>query len=93
MRTTDALPGTMKSISATLPVDDPKIVSNTSVSGRYRRVTVKKADSGPIHQRPFSGDPSRAAKQAGLSKRGQHSQSMEPALLTSAAVRQSLSRA
>jgi hypothetical protein len=42
-----------------------------------------------IRQRPFSGEPNRAAKQAGLSKRGQHNQSIDPVLLTSAAVRQS----
>jgi hypothetical protein len=33
--------------------------------------------------------PSTAAKQAGLSKRGQHSQSIAPARLTSAALAQS----
>jgi hypothetical protein len=42
-----------------------------------------------MRQCPFSGDPNKAAKQAGLSKRGQHSQSIDPVLLTSAAVRQS----
>jgi hypothetical protein len=42
-----------------------------------------------IRQRPFSGEPSSAAKHAGLSNRGQHSQSIEPSLLTSAAVWQS----
>jgi hypothetical protein len=42
-----------------------------------------------MRQRPFSGVPSKAAKQAGLSKRGQQSQSIEPCLLTRAAVWQS----
>jgi hypothetical protein len=42
-----------------------------------------------MHQCPFADEPSSAAKQAGLSKRGQQSQSIEPPLLTSAAVWQS----
>jgi hypothetical protein len=40
-------------------------------------------------QRPFSGPPSRAAKQAPESNRGRQSQSIDPSRLTSAAVRQS----
>jgi hypothetical protein len=40
-------------------------------------------------QRPCSGRPSSAAKQAGESNRGQHSQSMDPSRATSAALRQS----
>jgi hypothetical protein len=36
----------------------------------------------------LSGLPTRAAKQAGLSKRGRQSQSMAPSRLTSAQVRQ-----
>jgi hypothetical protein len=42
-----------------------------------------------MRQCPFSGVPTNAAKQAGLSKRGQQSQSMEPSRLTSAALWQS----
>jgi len=42
-----------------------------------------------MRQRPLSGVPTIAAKHAGLSKRGQHSQSIEPSRLTSAALRQS----
>jgi hypothetical protein len=42
-----------------------------------------------MRQKPLSGVPSSAAKQAGESKRGQHSQSIEPLRPTSAAVRQS----
>ena len=42
-----------------------------------------------ISQRPARGVSTRAAKHAGLSKRGQHSQSIEPLRLTSAAVWQS----
>jgi hypothetical protein len=48
---------------------------------------------GAIRQRPLPGVPSKAAKQAELSKRGQHSQSIDPALLISAAVQQSPIRA
>ena len=42
-----------------------------------------------MRQRPLAGVPSRAANAAGLSKRGQQSQSIEPPRLTSAAVWQS----
>ena len=41
---------------------------------------------GAICQRPLFAVPSRAAKQAALSKRGQHSQSIEPLRPTRAAV-------
>ena len=44
---------------------------------------------GAISQRPCSGEPSSAAKHASESKRGQHSQSIEPSRETSAAVLQS----
>ena len=44
---------------------------------------------GAISQRPCSGVPSSAAKQASESKRGQHSQSIEPSRATSAALLQS----
>ena len=50
----------------------------------------KKLESrGAIFQRPFSGRPSSAAKQASESKDGQHSQSTDPSRLIRAAVRQS----
>jgi hypothetical protein len=42
-----------------------------------------------MRQRPLSGVPTSEAKQAGLSKRGQHSQSIEPSRLTRAALWQS----
>ena len=42
--------------------------------------------TGAISQRPFSGVPSSAAKQAPESKRGKQSQSIEPPRSTSAAV-------
>ena len=45
--------------------------------------------AGASFQRPFSGEPSRAAKHAPESNRGTHSQSIEPSRPTSAAVRQS----
>jgi hypothetical protein len=44
---------------------------------------------GAMSQRPLSAVPSSAAKQAGESKRGQHSQSIQPSRPTKAAVRQS----
>jgi hypothetical protein len=40
--------------------------------------------AGAIFQRPLSRVPRRAAKQASESKRGRHSQSIEPSLPTSA---------
>ena len=45
--------------------------------------------TGAIDQRPCSGVPRSAAKQASESKRGQQNQSIEPSRETSAAVRQS----
>ena len=42
-----------------------------------------------MRQNPFSGVPSSAEKHAGESKRGQHSQSIEPLRPTSEAVWQS----
>jgi hypothetical protein len=44
---------------------------------------------GAIRQRPFLGEPRRAATQAGLSKRGQQSHLIEPSRDTRAAVSQS----
>jgi hypothetical protein len=44
---------------------------------------------GPISHRPCSSLPTSAAKHASESKRGQHSQSIEPSQPTSAAVSQS----
>jgi len=44
---------------------------------------------GAICQRPFPGVPSSAAKHAPESKRGQHSQSIDPDRDTSAALSQS----
>ena len=60
---------------------------------RWARLVRAAPSWGAISQRPCSGPPSRAAKQAGLSNRGQHSQFSEPSRPTSAAVSQSPIRA
>ena len=61
-------------------------VSSTSVSPRYRRRIVVLSSWGVMSQRPCSGVPSSAAKQAGESKRGRQSQSRDPWREISAAV-------
>jgi hypothetical protein len=76
----------MKSIRRTAPSSVSKVVSRTSVSGRYRRSTRRGSPEGAITQRPCSGPPRMAAKQAGESNRGRQSQSTEPSRETSAAV-------
>ena len=87
------LPGTMKSISATCPCGVSNRVSSTRLPSRYCRVAGGPGTAGAIMKRPCSAVPSRAARQAALSKRGQHSQSMLPLRPTSAAVTQSPIRA
>jgi hypothetical protein len=82
----------MKSISVAAPVAVSNRVSRMSVSSRYFRVT-EYFPAGAIFQRPCSERPSRAAKHAGASKRGQHSQSIEPSRPISAALWQSPTRA
>ena len=79
----------MKSISVATPSSVSYRVSRISVPGRYFRLTRKFSAVGAIRQRPLSGVPSSAAKQASESNRGQHSQSIEPSRETSAAVSQS----
>lgn len=79
----------MKSTTATSPVGVANTVSNTSDPSRYPRVARAPADTGAITQRPCEASPSNAAKHAGLSNRGQHNQSIDPARDTSAALRQS----
>jgi hypothetical protein len=79
----------MKSTSVTAPSSVSKRVSRIRVLGRYRRVMVAVPPRGAISQRPFSGVPSKAAKQASESNRGQHSQSTDPSFATSAADPQS----
>ena len=55
----------------------------------YEVVVAADGLTGSIIQRPCSRPPSSAAKQAPESNRGQHSQSIEPARETRAAVSQS----
>ena len=81
-----SVPVGMKSISIISDLAVLNRVSRMSVPGRYRRV-IFAFSTGSISQRPCSGVPSSAAKQAGESKRGRQSQSMEPSVPTSAAVR------
>jgi hypothetical protein len=82
----------MRSVTRTAPLGVSWTVSRTRDSSRYRRVLVA-GPAGPSSQRPFSRVPTRAAKHAGESKWGRQSQSMDPALLTSAAVSVSPRRA
>ena len=78
--------GGMKSSTLTAPVSDSHSVSSTSVCGRYRRLPSQASMRGATIQRPCSGVPSSAAKQAPESKRGKQAQSIEPSRPTSAAV-------
>ena len=68
----------MKSISVATPSSVSNRVSRISVLSRYFRLVRNSSAFGAIRQRPLSASPSRAAKQASESKRGQHSQSIEP---------------
>ena len=83
----------MKSISVATPSSVSKRVSRISVSCAVFPADAKLFRRGAIRQRPLSGVPSSAAKQASESNRGQHSQSIEPSRETSAAVSQSPIRA
>ncbi len=76
----------MKSMTLTTPSAVSKRVSRIVEPSRYARVTRTSPATGAIRQRPWSGVPSRAAKQAGLSKRGMPIQSIEPSRATSATV-------
>ena len=85
--------GGMQSTTRTMPSAVSQNVSSTSVSPRYcRRLQVPPA-AGASSQWPFAPSPSSAAKQAGESNRGRHSQSIEPSRPTSAAVCRSPSSA
>ena len=90
MRTSsdDPLRRYMKSVSETDPSAVVKTVSRIRVSLRYRRVTSTSFCVGAISHRPCSGPPRSAEKHAALSKRGRHSQSIEPSRPTSARVSQ-----
>jgi hypothetical protein len=83
----------MKSVTRTLPSSVSQIDSSTIVSSRYRRRVALPPASGAIRQRPASGPPNSAANDAAESNRGRHSQSIEPFVLTSAAVCRSASTA
>ena len=86
------VPNGMKSVSSTDPPAVSKRVIRISVPSRYLRETLA-GSLGARRQRPCSRFPSSAAKQALELKRGQHSQSIEPSRLTSAAVIQLLMKA
>jgi hypothetical protein len=79
----------MQSTTVTAPSAVVNVVSRTRLSGRYWRVMRTIGSSGARSQRPWSSVPSRAAKQAGESKRGKQSQSIDPSMPTRAAVWQS----
>lgn len=66
------------------PCSMVKVVSSTKVRSRYRRVVVASA-AGRIDQCPAASS-SRRPNTDGLSKRGNESQSTEPAAVTSAAL-------
>ncbi len=76
----------MQSTTVTAPPSVSNSVSSTRVPSRYRRRMERAPSRGARLNRPCSGPPSRAAKQAGESKRGRQSQSMEPRRETRAAV-------
>ena len=78
----------MKSVSETEPSAVVKTVSRIKVSLRYRRVISTSLCVGAISHLPCSGPPRSAEKHAPLSKRGRHSQSIEPSRPTKAAVSQ-----
>jgi hypothetical protein len=61
------------------------VVSSTIVSPRYARADERTSPAGAMRQVPFDASPSSAAKTASLSKRGRHSQSIDPSRPTSAA--------
>ena len=82
-------PKGITSVTTTEPPWACHVVSSTSVSPRYERSARLAASVGASSQCPCSGPPSRDAKQAPESKRGTHSQSIEPLRDTRAAVRRS----
>ena len=77
----------MQSMTRTVPSGVSNSVSSTSVPSRYRRrVAAAARRRARCSQRPCCSSPSSAAKHAPESKRGTHSQSIEPSSATSAAV-------
>jgi hypothetical protein len=75
----------MKSMIATVPLSTATVVSRINVPGRYRRFT-EPVSFGANSQRPLLSSPRSFAKQLSESKRGRHSQSMEPPRLLPRAV-------
>jgi len=84
-------PTARASTSTAEPVAVRKVVSRAIVWSRYRRAT-SAWPAGRTEKWPASSSSSRP-NTLGASKRGKHSQSTDPARLTSAAERQSDSRA
>jgi hypothetical protein len=75
----------MKSVRRRRPSSASKVVASTFDAARYERVALERPE-GPMRNQPPLRASSRRQKRAGLSKRGQQHQSMEPSLETSAAV-------
>ncbi len=85
--TSGASPRTgMQSTRRTEPSGVVNVVSRTRLFGRYRRVVLLDVPAGAICHAPCVRSPSSAAKHAPESKRGRHSQSIDPSLETRAAV-------
>ncbi len=81
----------MASVSTAVPLAVVNVVSTAMVRSAYLRLAWN-SPAGRIAKRPPAGS-SRWQNTDGASKRGKHSQSTEPAWLTSAADRQSDSSA
>ena len=79
----------MQSVTRATPSAVSKSVSSTRECGRYRRVVPITFPAGAIRQVPLCSVPSSPAKHAAESNRGRQSQSIDPSLPTSAAVRRS----
>src|SRR5689334_1678604 len=82
----------MQSMTDAVPSGVTNSVSSTRESFQYQRC-VELISLGAMRQKPLPSSPNNDAKHAGESKRGMHSQSMEPPLSTSAAVSRSPMRA
>ena len=86
--------GGMKSMTRTVPSAVTQSVSSTRVLPAYRRVAHPgRPAAGARRQYPAASLSSRAANAAAESKRGRQSQSIDPVVLTSAAVCRSPSSA
>src|SRR5690348_10827307 len=78
--------GGMKSTTCPIPSSVKNRVTRTAVSGRYICFEVNEGSAGRIRKWPPRSSSSRAPKTLGESKRGQQNQSIEPSVVTSAAV-------